>query len=399
MQQNKNIFLEYRTTILYYLFFSFFITIFLISRQSLAVQYVFNILDIIILLLSVLLLPKNNLNNWNYLTFIFLLIYSILAIIKGTHINSPTLFLKIYLVFVFFKQYRFKNEEIIGFLNKTYLVYALISLFIFKFLPSTFYTVADHELNYVDLGFVKYLVLHSVEGGASTIDSYSALIFLSNIFLIRDKKRIHYFFIFFSLLLIIYSLKMTPLVALVAALVSFFIIRNKYISIIYMLIMITIFIIVLRLLFTNPEVYGPIRFSTIMYVATHARSMIWVQQLIIFMESYHFVDYIFGNFTSESFTVNAYQLSGSEITTNYDNPHNTYLLLFFKSPFLLIIYYLRYLILIFKQFNRRSFVIISFIAVACFSNSSLISLGNPVYIIILAFLLTSPEYQSINVSK
>lgn len=163
--------------------------------------------------------------------------------------------------------------------------------------------------------------------------------------------------------------------------------------------MITIFIIVLRLLFTNPEVYGPIRFSTIMYVATHARSMIWVQQLIIFMESYHFVDYIFGNFTSESFTVNAYQLSGSEITTNYDNPHNTYLLLFFKSPFLLIIYYLRYLILIFKQFNRRSFVIISFIAVACFSNSSLISLGNPVYIIILAFLLTSPEYQSINVSK
>jgi len=399
MKSDKNIFLEYRSIILYYLYFSFFITIFLISRESLAIQYVFNTLDILVLLSSILLLQKTHLNKWNYLSFIFLLIYALLAIIKGTHINAPILFIKIYLVFVFFKQNSFTTKEIISFLNNTYLIYAILSLIVFNFLPSTFYTLADHELNYVDLGFTKYLVLHSIEGGASTIDSYSALIFLCNIFLITEKRQNNYFMIFFSFFLIIYSLKMTPLVGLIVGLFSYIIIRNKYASAIYMILIISIFITVLNLLFINPEIYGPIKFASVMYVATHARSMIWVQQLGILENTYTTLDYIFGNFTSQLFTVNAFQLSGSEITTNYDNPHNTYLLLFFKAPLLLIIYYIRYLKLVFKQFSRKSFVIISFIAVAGFSNSSLISLGNPVYLIIIAFLLTSPDYKSIKVTE
>ncbi len=394
MLKNQNVYLEFRNIVLYYLYFSFFATIFLISRQSLAVQYAFSILDILILTSSILIIKKNNVNKWNYLVFIFLIIYSILALVKGTHINSPILFLKIYLIFIFFKLYTFKIEEIVRFLNSTYLLYALLSLFFFKFLPSTLYTLADHELNYVDLGFTKYLVLHSIEGGASTIDSYSALIFLSNIFLIKYKTKAHYFFIILSTLLIIYSLKMTPLVALIMGVISYTLIRNKTIATIYTILIFSIFIFVLNLLFVNPEVYGPVRFSSIMYVATHARSMIWVQQLTILIETYSIKDYIFGNFTSESFTVNAFQLTGHEITTNYDNPHNTYLLLFFKAPLLFIIYYLKYIFMIFKNFDRKSFVIISFIAVAGFSNSSIISLGNPVYLIIIAFLLTSPDFKS-----
>ena len=186
---------------------------------------------------------------------------------------------------------------------------------------------------------------------------------------------------------------MTPLVGLIAGVLTYYLIRNKYSSLIYLLFILTAFIIALNLLFINPKVYGPIRFSSVMYVVTHARSMIWVQQLEILVKTYTLKDYFFGNFTSELFSVKAYQLGGFEKNVYYDNPHNTYLLLFFKAPLLFIIYYMKYLNLIFKQYNRRTFVIISFIGIACLSNSSLISLGNPVYLIILAFLLTHQEFK------
>ncbi len=389
----KNMFLEFKLIILYYLYFSFFLTVFLINRKSLGVQYFFNLTDIVLLISGCLFLKKDSENKWNLVILIAIILFSFLSILKGTHINTPILYLKIYLIFIFFKLYSFTVYDIINFFNKTYFVYTIISLIVYHTVPTLFYSLADHELNYVDLGFTKYLVFHSIEGGASTIDSYSALIFLSNIFLIKDKNKKHYFFIFLSLLMIIYSLKMTPLVGLIAGVLTYYLIRNKYSSLIYLLFILTAFIIALNLLFINPKVYGPIRFSSVMYVVTHARSMIWVQQLEILVKTYTLKDYFFGNFTSELFSVKAYQLGGFEKNVYYDNPHNTYLLLFFKAPLLFIIYYMKYLNLIFKQFNRRTFVIISFIGIACLSNSSLISLGNPVYLIILAFLLTHQEFK------
>lgn len=390
----KNMFLEFKLIILYYLYFSFFLTVFLINRKSLGVQYFFNLTDIVLLISGCLFLKKDSENKWNLVILIAIILFSFLSILKGTHINTSILILKIYFTFVFFKLNKFSIEQIVSFLNRTYLLYSILSLFIFIFLPNKLYPLLDHPLNYIDFKFIRYLALQSIEGGTSTIDSYSALIFLINIFIVNKRTKFTNFMIFFSFILILYSLKMTPLIGLIAGIISYFIIRNKFSSLIYMTLTMTVFIIIINLLFIDPEIYGSIRFSSIMYIATHARSMIWVQQLEIFYNQYNYLDYIFGNFTSELFSVQAFQLDGSEVTTNYDNPHNTYLLLFFKSPLLISIFYLIMIKMIYFNFNRKTFVIISFILIAGFSNSSLISLGNPVYLIILAYLLTHQEFKT-----
>jgi len=277
---------------------------------------------------------------------------------------------------------------ILSFLNNTYALYVFVSMIVYFLLPNTLYQLADHFENYVEIGPVKYLVFHSIEGGASTIDSYSALILVCNLFLVQKNTTYNRFFIFLSVIMIIYSLKMTPLFALLLSLLSYVFIRNKYISIIFILFILSAFITVLTYLFIDPIVSKGIHFSSFMYVATHARSMIWVQQLKIFSNTYSIRDYIFGHYTSELFTVKAFQLNGYQKNDTYENPHNTYLLLLYKAPVLFIIYYLNYLKLIFTGFERKSFVIISFISIACLSNSSLISLGNPVYIIMITYLLS-----------
>jgi len=261
-------------------------------------------------------------------------------------------------------------------------------MIVYFFLPNTLYPLQDHFENYVEIGPVKYLVFHSVEGGASTIDSYSALILVCNLFLIDKKTTYNRFFILLSIIMIIYSLKMTPVFALLLSLNSFVLIRNKYVAIIFIIFILTIFITVISYLFIDPIISGGIHFSSIIYAATHARSMIWVQQLEIFFNTYTVKDYIFGNYTSDLFSVKVFQLNGFEKNETYSNPHNTYLLLLYKAPVLLFIYYINYLKLIFTGFERKSFVIISFISIACLSNSSLISLGNPVYIIIITYLLS-----------
>jgi len=389
--KSDRLYIEFKSAVLYYLFFSFFITIFLITKQSLSVQYGFNILDIFILITGIICSKtffQQNDYSWNVFLLFLLFIFCFFSLIHGTHINSSILYIKIFLLFIFFKVYTFEKKMIVEFLNNTYALYVFVSMIVYFFLPNTLYPLQDHFENYVEIGPVKYLVFHSVEGGASTIDSYSALILVCNLFLIDKKTTYNRFFILLSIIMIIYSLKMTPVFALLLSLNSFVLIRNKYVAIIFIIFILTIFITVISYLFIDPIISGGIHFSSIIYAATHARSMIWVQQLEIFFNTYTVKDYIFGNYTSDLFSVKVFQLNGFEKNETYSNPHNTYLLLLYKAPVLLFIYYINYLKLIFTGFERKSFVIISFISIACLSNSSLISLGNPVYIIIITYLLS-----------
>jgi len=115
--------------------------------------------------------------------------------------------------------------------------------------------------------------------------------------------------------------------------------------------------------------------------------MIWVQQLEIMVNNYTFLDYIFGRFSAAEFSVPTYQLEGAETGGESLNPHNNYLLLLFRSPFLLVLFAVIFLVAQYKSYSKYSFPVILLIFLAALTNSSLIGLGNPTYILLLIYVL------------
>jgi hypothetical protein len=116
--------------------------------------------------------------------------------------------------------------------------------------------------------------------------------------------------------------------------------------------------------------------------------MVWKQQLDVLIEHYSIKDYLFGGFSSDKFSVTAFQITGIEKKQLIDNPHNNYLLLFYQMPIPFLFAYFLFLIKISKRFFRSWYVSVLLICVACFTNSTIISLHNPIYMMIICFYLT-----------
>lgn len=379
--------------VLYTVYVLFYVSIFFFSRSTMEFMYLSNIA--IIFTLGSYLIVTNKLFKKKLLLTLSLIapmmMFLIISIVYNRNIYSLLLIVKIAAMFFFFSSSSLKDESLVKFFNVTYILYLLLSAALyFRVIPNFIYVPSEHFTNETNLYFFKYYIMFGAEGSAAYLDSYSALVVLINIFLIENKNKFHYLSLFLSTLGVIASLRMTPLVALFAALAAYYFIRNKYAAVSFLLLIKTCFILTLGLLYYNP--YLPqvrIDFWAIAYAVTHARSMIWEQQLDILWRKYSFVEYLLGGYSSRLFEVPAFQLWGEAVGTYYDNPHNTYLLLFFRMPIFFVILYTITLYLIFKNYEKKSFVIITFILVTCYTNSTIISLQNPVYIIMLTFMLSA----------
>lgn len=374
--------------VLYIIYFLYLLGVFISTRGALLGLYSVNLFIIMILAGMIFynkVIYETNSISRSIIIFIFIAVYSLMVFINSKDINGTLLSLKIFLLFIYFRLYKIELKQLLFFINRTYLIFVLLSSLFFYLLPNVLNPLITHPSFYVDLGFYKYLIFQSIQGSASTIDSYSGLVLILNLFIPYENNNKRTFYIFLSVLLIILSLKMTPLVALVFSFFAHFLIRNKNTALIYLIIGITSFITVLFFLFKNPTIFN-IPFTTLMYIATHARSMIWTQQLMVLWENYDFFDYVFGNFSSELFSVRAFQITGLKKDLYYDNPHNTYMLLFYRWPLLFTLLLIGFIRSVYQNYSKNMFVIVSFIFVACFSNSAIISLQNPIYIIILCYI-------------
>ena len=132
---------------------------------------------------------------------------------------------------------------------------------------------------------------------------------------------------------------------------------------------------------------GDIDLRMLAYTLTHARSMIWEQQLEHVVQNFTWIDYIFGHFSVAEFSVPTLQLDGTDAGGFESNPHNNYLLLFYRSPLLFFVFYFIFIICQHRNFSKENFSILFFIFLAGFMNSSLISLGNPIFLMVIAYIL------------
>lgn len=230
----------------------------------------------------------------------------------------------------------------------------------------------------IDLNGFEFYTLFGVEGSTAFIDSYSGLVFIINI-LLNNDRRAKKFYGGMSLFALLWTTRMTPLVATVVSFAYYYFLP---IGLFYVLISFVVVQFGLAIwLQSQPD---PIKFffATI----THNRSLIWTQHVEIFLESLNLKEFFLTTYSDERYNIKVY---GHERSTF--NPHNSYFLLLYNSVigFLFLCYL--FLKKAFYVSNDRFKTIIFFILVAAITNSKVIGLGNPVYLILIAFIFNYSE--------
>lgn len=331
-----------------------------------------------------------SLKRWKYLLLVFVTIFSIVLILRPQSQTTILLYLKIMVTIAFFSVFAINRQQFVKFINQTYLLYLTISILVWVgVIPNVFYEAVKLADNYADFGFVSYYILRGIEGSAATIDTYSAFVLLVNVFLNQGTKK--RFYIIAAIVGVLASFRMTPFVSIFCVILLYPLYKNsKFIATAILLSIAVFFILFLKALYEDVSInmFGEdASLRLLAYGATHARSMIWVQQLDIMAEHYSFLDYIFGRFTTAEFTVPTYQLGGEETGGDSLNPHNNYLLLFFRSPFMFILFAIIFLIAQYKSYSKQTFPVVLLLFLAALTNSSIIGLGNPVYLFYIIFIM------------
>lgn len=368
------------------------------SHDTILNQYISSIIDCL-LIFSILALSISNANKLGVgSVFLVLLLgfYIILVPIIQTYIYALVLYILIVGYTSLFLKYKLIMSDFIQFINLTYFVYFFLSFIVWVGLvPNIFYDMSLFQVPefYIDFGVISYYIMPGFDGSPAGLDAFSVIVVLANFF--YNSSKFKYLFIVLGLTGIILTFRLTPLVSLGVVMMLYPFYNHKILSTFLVLFIMSLFILMLYILlnYHSFELNNQtIHIWDLGYVATHARSMIWEQQLKILLNEYNFFDYIFGRFSIPLFEVPHYQLWGQLRDDGlYGNPHNNYLLLFFRSPLLFIIFFVLFVVFNHINFERKKFTIIFFIFLAGFTNASIISLGNPIFIIVLTYLLTQKK--------
>jgi len=227
--------------------------------------------------------------------------------------------------------------------------------------------------------------MYGFEGSTAHIDSYSGVVFIINLFLNKSADR--YLFSIFSFLIMLWTTRMTPIVATVLSIPMFFIVRRKITGLLFIILPMIFFMwLIYALVYKDYYVsYGglpPLPLKAIAGYLTHSRAYFWEQQMNYLLNNYTFKDYLFGRF-DDNFVFRVFIGDYREGI----NPHNTYLYLFYRSPLLFILFYSLMLYYIFKTFDRRTYPVIFLILVSAYTNFSIIGIYNPIFIYVLLFMI------------
>jgi hypothetical protein len=386
--------IKLRPIALLYLSFVLFIVMTFTNNPATALNiYAINLAFIFILLTYLFVLDGKQLKLNLALTAsaLICLMYVVTMPVFGTHIYTLLFFLKIIVLIVFFRRVNILQHEILNFTNASYIIYLLLSILFWIVMPENASNsrLQNEEFTVHLFGF-SYQVLPGIKGSPSQIDSYSAVILIINL-TIKATQRYRKIVILFALLGLLLSFRLTPMVGLLLIFVLKPWLDKRNYFLFFNFFGFLAFILLILFLSNQPNfmLFGLISLSDLAYLGTHARSQIWVMQTDIMLNTYDIYQYIFGGYRVDKFTVPLMQFLGGETGRFAANPHNNYLMLFFRSPVIFIYSLIVFYWCSFKYLSAQYYLLFSFILLACYTNSSLISLENPVYIYLFIYFLLS----------
>lgn len=379
-------------SVLYIIAVIFSISIFFKNSESAVGQLIASsLIQLIILAMLIIGRKQVKLARWKFLIAIFTLEMVLMLLVRSRSHYAVMLYSEIIIFIVFFSVYSIPRIKFIAFLNSTYMVYLVASVMVWLgVVPNVFYDPVLKDEFYISFGFISYFILYGIEGSPAFIDSYSALVLVVNIFMNHCPSR--RWFIAASIFGIIASFRLTPMIALLAVFMLYPIYKqSRYVAITTLLTVFAIFLLLLYVLLNSAYiVFGgeEIDIWVLAYAVTHGRSMVWLQQLDVLFTSYDLYDYIFGRYSIDLFGVQAMQVWGEEKDVIMSNPHNTYMLLFYRSPLLFVMFLIIFFIAVFRRYDKFTFPVLFVIFLSAFTNSSIISLGNPVFLMSVVYFLT-----------
>jgi len=380
---------------LYALFFTFILSSILsIDRVDNVMYYLFSLIGVSAISFMLLLVKSKTFFKFNVLDAIFLISISLLISLSLLLCFEPMglilLFLFISIV-LYFKMIKLSVRRVLRIINITYLIYLILSIISYSGI------VLSQEGNiinsfFVDYGFISFETLYGLEGSTASIDSYSTLIILLNIFL--NRKLAKYLIILIALVAVVWTTRLTPVIMFSLSVGSYFVVRNKFIAVFFL---VAIFIGFFS--FTYIELYFPnenffingISNKQLLQIATHGRTFIWAEQFKSISANFSAVDYLIGNYKHAAVSIPW----GAEGL--YSNSHNSFFHLFFRIGVAAVFMVLFFIRKVFCNFDRNTFPIIFGIFLSASTNGTIFYVGNPVFLLILIYL--TYFYKDYNIIK
>ena len=299
-------------------------------------------------------------------TILCLLLLQFIVKLKVPHFS--VYFIVIFLIFYYFY---LSEKEVVHFLNITFLIYFILSfiLFLFPTLPFIDYEYHSYPNRFIPWSN-RFLGL---EGSPAAIDAYAVLVLIVNYYYLKKKfNAIILVSTFLSIITFFWTSSLSPLFAFALALVfSRLFYKYKIVSISLISFLPIISIYVYRLMDINTAWFW-VKF-------TQRRIQIWDTMYAEF-EKKSILEKLFG-------TIDPIQVESYIGLTN--NPHNFALFTLFISGIIFSI--LVYIVLVKRIYNindKKHLFIIFFILFSSYTNRYIISLYNPVLIIILLYYIT-----------
>lgn len=214
----KSIFIIDSKFFLNAIFALYFFTSFFPNSNSAFLLYFSNLIIVLLIFLFLILKQKEIVFTSNVvLIFLLLAVLSSVMIfpLVNVHIYTILFYFKFIALFFFVINTKLTESDFLTAVNKWYVLYAIVSiLFWFNIIPnpnaSDFLVKEEFRVN---LFGISYYVMPGIEGSPANIDSYSGLVLLLNIFILRNQQ-LRYWTIGLAIVCIVASLRMTPIVAL-----------------------------------------------------------------------------------------------------------------------------------------------------------------------------------------
>lgn len=389
--------MKYRITTLplYALFFAFILSCILsINRDDNVMYYLFSLTGCLFILFEIGLAKSKDFFRFNTLDAMFLgaifFLFSISLFLRFEPMGMM-LFLLFLAIVIYFKLIKLSVHRLLRVVNITYLLYLILSVISYS---GIFFYQEGSLINsfFIDYGFISFETLYGLEGSTASIDSYSTLLLLLNIFLNRGLMK--YIIIFITLIVVLWTARLTPIVMFLFSIGSFIFVRNRFIAI---FLLISIFIAFFA--FTFIELYYPhedsfvkdIPNTLLLHIATHGRTFIWAEQFKSISDNFGLVDYLIGNYKYAEVLI-PWGAEGP-----YANSHNSFFHLFFRigiAAIFMIIFFIRK---VFYNFDRRTFPVIFGIFLSATTNGTIFYVGNPVFLLVLIYL--TYFYKDYNIIK
>lgn len=380
---------------LYILFFTFILSSILsFYRDNNVIYYLFSLIGVSAISFIILLTKSKTFFKFNLLDTVFLLNISLLislSLLFRFESMGMVLLLLFIAIVIYFKVIKLSMHRLLRVLNITYLAYLILSIISYSgiVLPQE-----GRILNsfFVDYGFISFETLYGLEGSTAAIDSYSTLILLLNIFF--NRGFVKYLMIVITLIVILWTARLTPVVMFILSIGSYFVVRNKFIAI---FLLTSIFIAFFT--FTFIELYYPnkeffvkdIPNTLLLHIATHGRTFIWAEQFKSISANFNAVDYLIGNYKHAAVSI-PWGADGL-----YSNSHNSFFHLFFRigvAAIFMVIFFIRK---VFYNFDRRTFPIIFGIFLSATTNGVVFYVGNPTFLLMIIYL--TYFYKEYNIIK